>query len=56
MLHTWGEKWIQGLGGKARRKETTSKTYTWMKDNIKMGLRETDWGGMDWIDLVQDWE
>jgi hypothetical protein len=23
-------------------------------DNIKMGLRETVWGGMDWIDLAQD--
>jgi hypothetical protein len=24
------------------------------KDNIKMDLRETGWGGMDWIDLAQD--
>jgi hypothetical protein len=23
-------------------------------NNIKMDLRETGWGGMDWIDLVQD--
>jgi hypothetical protein len=23
-------------------------------DNIKMGLREMRWGGMDWIDLAQD--
>jgi hypothetical protein len=23
-------------------------------DNIKMDLREIEWGGMDWIDLVQD--
>jgi hypothetical protein len=23
-------------------------------DNIKMDLRETEWGGMDWIDLAQD--
>jgi hypothetical protein len=23
-------------------------------DNIKMDLRETGWGGMDWIDLSQD--
>jgi hypothetical protein len=22
--------------------------------NIKMGLREIGWGGMDWIDLAQD--
>jgi hypothetical protein len=23
-------------------------------DNIKMGLAEIDWGGVDWIDLAQD--
>jgi hypothetical protein len=23
-------------------------------DNIKMDLREIEWGGMDWIDLAQD--
>jgi hypothetical protein len=23
-------------------------------DNIKIDLREIGWGGMDWIDLVQD--
>jgi hypothetical protein len=25
-------------------------------DNIKMDLREMEWGGMDWIDLAQDME
>jgi transposase len=25
----------------------------WM-DNIKIGLREIEWDGMDWIDLAQD--
>jgi hypothetical protein len=24
------------------------------EDNIKMNLSEKGWGGMDWIDLVQD--
>jgi hypothetical protein len=24
------------------------------KDNIKMDIRETGWGTMDWIDLAQD--
>jgi hypothetical protein len=23
-------------------------------DNIKMGLREIGWGGIDWIDVAQD--
>jgi hypothetical protein len=41
------------IGGKARRKETTGKTKTWV-GNIKMDLREIGWDGMDWIDLAQD--
>jgi hypothetical protein len=24
------------------------------EDNIKMDLQEVGWGGMEWIDLVQD--
>jgi hypothetical protein len=24
------------------------------EDNIKMGLREVGWGGMDWINLAED--
>jgi hypothetical protein len=27
--------------------------HRWV-DNIKMDLREMDWGGVDWIDLTQD--
>jgi hypothetical protein len=26
------------------------------EDNIKMDVRETGWGGMDWINLAQDME
>jgi hypothetical protein len=25
-----------------------------LEDNIKMDLRDKGWGGMDWIDQVQD--
>jgi hypothetical protein len=25
-----------------------------LKDNIKMNLKEIGWGGMDWINLLQD--
>jgi hypothetical protein len=31
----------------------TRKVKRWV-DNIKMNLRGIGWGGMDWIDLVQD--
>jgi hypothetical protein len=27
--------------------------FRW-EDNIKMDLQEVGWGGMDWIDMVQD--
>jgi hypothetical protein len=27
--------------------------YGWL-DNIKMELREIEWGGMDWFDLVHN--
>jgi hypothetical protein len=27
---------------------------SWWVDNIKMNLRETDWGGMGWTYLAQD--
>jgi hypothetical protein len=27
--------------------------HRWV-DNIKMDIRKTGWGGMDWIDLAQD--
>jgi hypothetical protein len=33
--------------GKARRKETTRKTIRREENYIKIGLRETGWGGMD---------
>jgi hypothetical protein len=29
------------------------ETIRW-EDNIKMDLRETGWGGMNWIDPAQD--
>jgi hypothetical protein len=31
-----------------------SMHYFRWEDNIKMDLREVAWGGMDWINLVQD--
>jgi hypothetical protein len=42
------------MGGKARRKETTTIQRRRWVDNIKMDLREMGCGGMEWIDLAQD--
>jgi hypothetical protein len=44
--HGRGEKSLRGFGGKARR-------HRW-KDGIRIDLRETGLGGVDWIRLAQD--
>jgi hypothetical protein len=52
MHHEWGQR---GIGGKVRRKETTRKTKTQVGGQYyKWILREIEWNGMDWINLVQD--
>jgi hypothetical protein len=43
---------MNGEKRKARRKETTRKTKTWVDDNIKMDPREIGLDGMDCIDLA----
>jgi hypothetical protein len=35
--------------GKARRKEPLGRPRCRRVDNIKMDLRQVEWGGMDWI-------
>jgi hypothetical protein len=55
MWHAWEEeKCLQGFSGKARRKETSSKTRCRWEDNIKMDLKEIGMCVMDWIRLAQD--
>jgi hypothetical protein len=39
--------------GKPEGKRLLGRPRRSWVDNIKMGLREIDWGGMDWIDLTQ---
>jgi hypothetical protein len=42
------------LVGKPERKRPLGRPrFRWV-DNIKMDLRETEWGGMGWIDLAQN--
>jgi hypothetical protein len=42
------------LVGKREGKRPVGRPRCGWEGNIKMGLRETGWGGMDWIDLAQD--
>jgi hypothetical protein len=42
------------LVGKPEGKRPLGRLRRRWEDNIKKDLRETGWGGMDWIDLAQD--
>jgi hypothetical protein len=42
------------LFGKSEGKRLLGRLRSRWMDNIKMDLRETGRGGMDWINLVQD--
>jgi hypothetical protein len=41
------------LVGKPEGKRPLGRPRRRWEDNIKMDLRSTGWGGMDWIDLAQ---
>jgi hypothetical protein len=46
---------IQGFGrGRPEVKRPLGRPTYRYEDNIKMGLKEVRWGGMDWIDMAQD--
>jgi hypothetical protein len=50
-----GEKeCIYDIGGKSGRKEPLGRPRRMWVDNIKMDLREIEWSGKDWVDLVHD--
>jgi hypothetical protein len=40
------------LAGKSEGKRQLRRPKHRCVDNIKMDLREIEWGGMDWIDLA----
>jgi hypothetical protein len=42
------------LVGKPERKRPLRRPRRRWVDNIKIGLREIGWYGMDWIDMAQD--
>jgi hypothetical protein len=40
--------------GKPEGKRPLGRPRSRWEDNIRMDLREIGWGGIDWINLVQD--
>jgi hypothetical protein len=44
----------RALVGKPEGRRPLGRPRRRWEDNIKMDLREVEWGGMDWINLVQD--
>jgi hypothetical protein len=42
------------LVGKPEKKRPLERPRRRWVDNIKMDLRETEWDGIDWIELAQD--
>jgi len=42
------------LLGKSERKKPLERPRHKWEDNIKMGLQEVGWQGMDWIHVAQD--
>jgi hypothetical protein len=42
------------LVGKPEQKRPLGRSRHRWVDNVEMDLREVGWGGMDWIDLVQN--
>jgi hypothetical protein len=41
------------ISGNPEGKRPLGRPRCRWEDNIKMDLREVEWGGMDWIDLAQ---
>jgi hypothetical protein len=44
----------RALVGKPEGRRPLERPRRRWEDNIKMNLREVGWGGMDWINLIQD--
>jgi hypothetical protein len=44
------------LVGKPKRKRTLGRPRRRWEDNIKMDLQEVGCGGLEWIEVGQDWD
>ena len=48
------KKCMQGLIGKLAGKRLLGTPRHRWEDNIKVSIKETEWAGMDWFNVVQD--
>jgi len=51
-----GKVYTGVLVGKPEGKRPLGRPRRRWEDNIKMDLQEVGYGGMDFIDLIQDWD
>jgi hypothetical protein len=54
MWHAWERTVYKVLMGKTKGKRSPGSPRRRWEDGIKMDLRETGWGSVDWIQLAQD--
>jgi hypothetical protein len=54
MQNAWGEEEYRFFVGMPKGKGPLGRPSHRCRDNIKMDLRETGWGHMDWNNLAQD--
>jgi len=50
--HGTDEKWIQYIGCKSGKEETTRQIRRTWEDNIRMNRKEIRWEGVDWMCLA----
>jgi hypothetical protein len=54
MWHAWEMKVYRVLVGKPEGKRTLGRPRRGWEDGIRMDLRKTGWGSVEWIQLAQD--
>jgi hypothetical protein len=45
---------MQGFGGRPEGKRILGRPRRRWKDDIKFGLQEVEWEGVDWIGVAED--
>jgi hypothetical protein len=54
MWHAWERRVYKVLVGKPKGKTPLGRPRSKWEEEIRLGFRETGWGGVEWIQLAQD--